>query len=79
MSPRFDPDLFRLIPSALMSLLVSGLATFRNSGLVDRFVGLWGNAWLPFWFFAFPALIAAAPLARRLVGMLDKVPAMQVQ
>ncbi len=75
MSPRFAPVLFGLVLSALMSLIVSGIATLRNAGLVDEFVTLWLGAWLPSWFVAFPTVLVVAPLARRLVGALVKSPA----
>ena len=44
MPARFAPILFGFILSGLMSLLVSGIATFRNAGLVDGFFGIWVNA-----------------------------------
>ena len=44
MSPKFAPVLFGFVLSALMSLLVSGIATFRNAGLVDGFFNIWVNA-----------------------------------
>lgn len=79
MSPRFAPVLFGFVLSALMSLIVSGIATFRNAGPVDGFVSLWLGAWLPSWLIAFPTVLIVAPLARRLVGMLVKTPATQVR
>lgn len=79
MSPRFAPVLFGFVLSALMSLIVSGIATFRNAGLVDEFFSLWLGAWLPSWFVAFPTVLVVAPMARHLVGMLVKAPAAQVR
>jgi len=75
MSPRFAPVLFGLVLSALMSLIVSCIATLRNAGLADGFVTLWLGAWLPSWLVAFPTVLFVAPLARRLVGALVKSPA----
>jgi hypothetical protein len=75
MPARFAPLLFGFILSGLMSLLVSGIATFRNAGLVDGFFGIWVSAWLPSWLIAFPVVLVVAPLARRLVGFLVKAPA----
>jgi hypothetical protein len=74
MSPRFAPVLFGFVLSALMSLVVSGISTFRNAGLVDGFLSLWIHAWLPSWLVAFPVVLFVAPLARRAVGMLIKPP-----
>ncbi len=65
---RFAPILFGLILSGLMSLIVSGIATFRAAGLSEGFVGLWLGAWLASWIVAFPTVLVVAPFTRRLVG-----------
>jgi Protein of unknown function (DUF2798). len=75
MPARYAPIIFGFVLSALMSLLVSGISTFRNSGLVDGFVSIWINSWLPSWLIAFPVVLVVAPIARRLVGVLVKAPA----
>ena len=75
MPARFAPVLFGLILSALMSLIVSGIATLRNAGPVDGVLGLWLGAWLVSWLIAFPVVLVVAPLARRLVSMLVAAPA----
>lgn len=75
MPTRYAPILFGFILSALMSFLVSGIATFRNAGLVDGFFNIWLSAWLPSWLIAFPVVLVVAPIARRLVGVLVKAPA----
>jgi Protein of unknown function (DUF2798) len=68
MIPRkFEPYLFGLVLSGLMSLVVSGISTLRNVGLVEGFTGLWIGAWLTAWLLAFPIVLFVAPLARRLV------------
>lgn len=74
MPSRFAPILFGFILSALMSFLVSGIATFRNAGLVDGFFDIWIGAWLPSWLIAFPVVLVVAPIARRLVGVMVKAP-----
>ncbi|KJS12786.1 MAG: hypothetical protein VR78_11730 [Hoeflea sp. BRH_c9] len=79
MPSRFAPILFSFILSALMSFLVSGIATLRNAGLDDTFLRLWMDAWLPSWLIAFPTVLVVAPLTRRLVGMLVTAPAAQVR
>lgn len=79
MSPRYAPVLFGFVLSALMSFIVSGIATLRNAGPVDDFVSLWINAWLPSWLIAFPIVLVVAPVARRLVGMLVRAPSVQVR
>lgn len=75
MPARYAPILFGFILSALMSFMVSGIATFRNAGLVDGFFSLWIGAWLPSWLIAFPVVLVVAPVARRLVGLVVKAPA----
>lgn len=75
MPARYAPIVFGFILSALMSFLVSGIATFRNAGLADSFINVWISAWLPSWLIAFPVVLVVAPIARRLVGMLVRAPA----
>ena len=67
---KYGPQLFSLILSGLMSLLVSGISTFRAIGLVSNFANLWISAWLTAWFFAFPAVLLVTPLARKVVQLL---------
>lgn len=71
MFPRkLAPALFGLILSGLMSLLVSGIATYRAAGLAPGFFGLWTTGWLAAWLVAFPVVLVVAPLTRRAVGAL---------
>jgi hypothetical protein len=71
MIPRqFAPALFGLILSGSMSLLVSGISTYRALGPVGDLVGHWTSAWLTAWLFAFPVVLMAAPLAHRAVSLL---------
>lgn len=67
---QFAPALFGLILSGLMSLLVSGISTYRAVGLDAHFPGLWASAWLMAWFIAFPVVLVVAPLTRKAVGLL---------
>ncbi|MFO1273568.1 MAG: DUF2798 domain-containing protein [Rubrivivax sp.] len=68
--PSWAPALFGLILSGLMSLLVSGISTYRAVGFVESYPGLWTGAWLSAWFVAFPVVLVAAPLTRRVVNAL---------
>jgi len=69
------PALFGLILSGLMSLLVSGISTYRAVGFGDGYAGLWTGAWLTAWLVAFPVVLVVAPLARRAVACLvDRAP-----
>ncbi len=67
---KFAPALFGLILSGLMSLLVSGISTYRAVSLGEGFIGLWTGAWLTAWLIAFPVVLVVAPLARRAVARL---------
>jgi hypothetical protein len=67
---KYSPILFALILSGLMSLLVSGIATFRATGPIPNFGSLWISAWLAAWLFAFPVVLLIAPLTRRAVELL---------
>lgn len=70
MIPRkYEPLLFSLILSGLMSLLVSGISTFHAIGLATHFSKQWGSAWLTAWLFAFPAVLLITPLARKAVQL----------
>ncbi|MEQ8656509.1 MAG: DUF2798 domain-containing protein [Hyphomicrobiales bacterium] len=69
---RFAPVLFGFILSGLMSLLVSGIATWRALGLPPDFFTLWIAAWINAWIVAFPAVLVVAPITRRLVAKLVK-------
>ena len=68
------PALFALILSGLMSFLVSGLSTFRATGWLPGFGGLWVASWLSAWLVAFPLVMAVSPLARRIVQRLTDKP-----
>ncbi len=71
-SKKLAPALFGLILSSLMSLLVSGIATYRAVGLDPHFPVLWSTAWLTAWLVAFPVVLVVAPLTRRAVGWLTR-------
>ena len=64
---KFGPVLFGAILSGLMSLLVSGVSTFRSIGPAASFLPAWVGNWLAAWLLAFPAVLLVAPLARKLV------------
>jgi hypothetical protein len=67
---RFEPILFGLVLSGLMSLVVAGISSAVGSGLANGFVHLWLRSWITAWLLAFPVVLAAGPLGRRLVQAL---------
>jgi hypothetical protein len=72
---RFAPILFGLLLSGLMSLIVSGIATWRAVGFIAGFPTLWALAWAPSWAVAFPAVLVVAPAVRKIVAAVCAPPA----
>lgn len=67
---RFAPVLFGFLLSGMMSLLVSGLSTFRAIGLGGEFPMVWMGNWAVSWATAFPIVLVVAPVTRRIVAAL---------
>ena len=67
---KYASILFGLILSGLMSLIVSGLSTFRAVGMGEGFPALWLGNWAVSWAIAFPTVLVVAPLTRRIVARL---------
>jgi hypothetical protein len=67
---RFAQPLFALILSGMMSFMVSGISTALAAPSLEGFFGAWMGAWAPSWAIAFPGVLLAAPLARRIVARL---------
>jgi len=65
---KYAPYAVGLMMSAVMTFFVSGFATYRGLGLVDGFMHIWMEAWIPCWFLAFPIIMLIGPLARKCVG-----------
>lgn len=59
--------LLPLILSILMTFVVSAVATMTTMGPAPGFLGKWMSAWSLSWLIAFPTLLCALPLARRIV------------
>ncbi len=62
--------LMPFILSILMTLVVSAVATLSNMGLNTGFFGKWMSAWGLSWLIAFPTLLCALPVTRRVVKAL---------
>ncbi|MBW4706881.1 DUF2798 domain-containing protein [Roseobacter sp. YSTF-M11] len=72
---RYAYFVFGFVLSGLMSMMVSGIATYRTVGMIDGFVTLWLGNWLPSWMVAYPTLLVVSPIARRLVAKLTRLDA----
>jgi len=71
----FEPIIFGLLLSGLMSLVVSGIATWNALGFVPNFAPRWLESWLFAWVVAFPSVLVIAPLVRRITRTLVARPA----
>ena len=69
---RYAQLLFAFILSGVMSLLVSGIATWRATGFAPELPPAWIGAWLTSWLIAFPAVLILAPMTRRIVARLSR-------
>ncbi len=61
----FEPIVFGLLLSGLMSFIITGIATWHALGFVAMFLTQWLQSWLFAWAVAFPTVLVIAPLARR--------------
>ena len=66
----FEPYVFGLLLSGLMSLVVSGIATWNALGFVSGLGERWMQSWVFAWAVAFPSVLVIAPLVRRLTRSL---------
>ncbi|QCI65837.1 DUF2798 domain-containing protein [Phreatobacter stygius] len=64
-----------LILSVFMSAVVSAIATLKSIGLVEGIAWIWLRAWSVSWLVAFPTLIVALPVVRRIVAAIVQPPA----
>lgn len=70
MNKRYAAYLFGLLLSGFMSFIVSGIATWRVTGVTDAFPTTWISSWLSSWLVAFPTVLVVAPVVRRIVDRL---------
>ena len=61
---KYAPQLFAFILSGQMSLVISGVSTWRAIGWVGDFLSQWLGAWLMAWVIAFPAVLLLSAPAR---------------
>jgi hypothetical protein len=67
---RAAPLLVPLLLSVVMTCVVSAVATLRALGFSAEAASRWPEAWGLSWLIAFPTLLVALPLVRRVVGAL---------
>lgn len=71
---RYAGIVMPLVLSGLMTLIVSGIATALNVGVVPDLPARWSQAWGASWLVAFPTLLAVLPVVRRIVGAVVESP-----
>ena len=69
---RYEFIVFAFFMSLLMSFLMSGVITWINIGLVDRFLLLWLEAFIKAFAVAFPCVILVVPQVKKLVRWVMK-------
>ncbi|MEL6521897.1 MAG: DUF2798 domain-containing protein [Pseudomonadota bacterium] len=62
---RFQPVVFAILLSGMMSFVVSGIATVRSIGFVPDVLLIWMNNWSMSWAVAAPTAYFLAPFVRR--------------
>ncbi|MEH6435106.1 DUF2798 domain-containing protein [Massilia sp. DD77] len=67
---KYAPQLFAFILSGQMSLVITGVATWRALGWTPDFGSQWLGAWLTAWVIAFPTVLLLSPPARIAVRIL---------
>lgn len=67
---RYAGILMPFILSIIMTMVVSAVATVKNLGMGPHFISDWLSAWAMSWVIAFPTLLMALPITRRLVRLL---------
>lgn len=67
---RYNAVVMPMVLSIIMSCIVSGISTLTSIGPSTHFVASWMQAWLVSWIVAFPSLLLALPVTRRIVSVI---------
>lgn len=60
--------------SVFMTCIVSLISTVKGVGVVPEFIHIWLSSWLISWVVAFPTLLVALPLVRRVTTAIVDTP-----
>ncbi|NJO38159.1 MAG: DUF2798 domain-containing protein [Rhizobiales bacterium] len=71
---RYNGLVMPLILTLIMTCIVSGVTTVRVAGIGPGFAANWLSAWVLSWLVAYPAILLALPVTRRLVGLVVEPP-----
>jgi hypothetical protein len=72
--PKYQSVVFAFFMALLMSCLMSLVITVHNIGLVPDILWIWLDAWAFAFLVAFPAVMLVAPLVRKIVVKLIRLP-----
>lgn len=64
---KYEFFVFTFLMSLFMSFFMSGVITFINMGLIEGFIGLWGEAFIKAFVVAYPTIMVVVPQVRRIV------------
>ncbi|PID48362.1 MAG: hypothetical protein CR967_00255 [Proteobacteria bacterium] len=67
---KYEFLVFSFFMSLFMSILMSGVITFINIGLVEDFAFIWLEAFCKAFVVAFPAVLVVVPQVRKIVKIL---------
>ena len=69
---RFEPIVFSLFVSIMMTFVVSGVSTYSVISFSEHFVTSWMSAWVMSWIVSFPIQLIVIPMARKIVSVLSE-------
>jgi hypothetical protein len=68
------PFVLPLILTFMMTLVVSGVSTWRAIGGDAGWLWVWGRSWMVSWAVAYPIMVLVLPVAQRLMGLFVEPP-----
>lgn len=71
---RFNGIIMPLLLSIFMTCIVSCISTFKRLGSERFQIAVWLSAWALSWLIAFPNLLIALPIVKKLTALLVKQP-----
>ena len=74
LAPKNIVWVFPLFLSCFMSAVISLVNLFLNNGFIEGFFSKWLAAWLLSWVIAYPVVLIALPLMRRLTAFFVNMP-----
>jgi hypothetical protein len=67
-SSRFEPIIFALFVSIMMTFIISGVSTHSAISFFEDFIASWMSAWGKSWVVSYPIQLIVFPMARKIVS-----------